>query len=301
MYKNIFKLASVPLVLSMFVLPGIVSAVTDSSQDQMNTYYQTSQTQSYQITNTNYGNTSASVDQQIAYLYTLVAQLQAQLAVLLGNAYPNSGNNSSRDISQVVTGGVESDNNDAVVMDGNVTFKQDTKARVWFEYGVNTNLSYSTESIEINGDDGDTEDFEIEVSDFDDNKLYYYRAVAEDDNGNYIEGVIKSFYYDVQNNDDDDEDTDDTNNDWSLEVDDDVYETGDSVRVDYEVGDEDNDNWIGLYEVGDTDNDYISRTYVDDEEGYVTFRISNDGEYEFRLFDEDEDEQATSDEFEVED
>ena len=188
-------------------------------------------------------------------------------------------------------------------MEGEVTFKRDTDVSAWFEYGTNTNLSYSTESIKITGDDGDTEDFEITVPDLDDNKTYYYRAVVEDSNGRFAEGVIKTFRFDGRNSDDDNDDdnNDDYDEDWSLEVEDDNYETGDSVRVDYEVENEDDNNWIGLYEVGDRDSDYIAFKYVRDDEGYVTFRINREGEYEFRLFDEDDDKVAESDEFEVED
>ncbi len=303
MYKNIFKLACIPLILGMFVLP--TQAMANNSygngkahQNQMNSYHQSNLVKQYKDKKNKNNYYYVPQDQQVAQLYALLAQLQIQLAALQSRSgsypYTNGSYSSTRDISRVVTGGVESDDDDSVEMDGSVAFVRDTEARVWFEYGLTTNLPYSTESVEIDGEAGDTENFEIEATDLDDNKIYYYRAVAEDDNGNYAEGVIKSFRFDNRDNDDDD-------NDWSLDVDDDNYETGDNVRVDYEVEDEDNDNWIGLYEVGDNNNSYITRAYVDDEEGYVTFRINTEGEYEFRLFDEDGDKQATSDEFEVED
>ncbi len=296
MYKNIFKLACIPLVLSMFVLPTSTMAYGEAQQSK------------YNVNNSN-NYYYASQNQQIDYLYSLIAQLQSQLSALQFNSNPsyqynNNGNSSTRDISRVITGGVDSSDGDAVEMDGEVTFARDTEARVWFEYGFNTNLSYSTESMKINGDSGDTENFKIEATDLDDNKIYYYRAVAEDNNGNYAEGVIKSFRFDGRNNSDDDNEddnyNDDNDNDWSLEIEDDSYEKGDAVQVEYEVDDEDNNNWIGLYEVGDSDASYVTRIYVDDEEGSVTFRINNEGEYEFRLFDEDGDEQAISDEFEIE-
>ncbi len=308
MYKYIFSFIFVPVLCLTLALP--VSADNNGNGkghgygNTEKSYY--SNAQNYYWPNTNYQYQSQS--DQLAKLYALIAQLQAQLAALQANSpvyYPpyNNGNSqSSNEIAKVVTGSVDGDGNDSVNMEGEITFRRDTDARVWFEYGTNTKLSYSTESISISGDSGDTEDFDITVSDLDDNQTYYYRAVAKDDNGRYVEGVVKSFRFDgSNNNDDDDDDDNDNNGDWSLDVDDDIYETGDLVRVDYEVGDEDDKNWIGLFETGDDDDEYITYKYVTDEDGYVTFRINNDGEYEFRLFDEDSDLQAESDEFEVED
>jgi len=281
MYKFILSFIFVPVLFIALVTPA--QAATQVQ------YYQ-----------------SNSQQQQISYLYALIAQLQLQLAALqtYNPSYPNynsTRNTSSNEISRVVTGRVDAAGNDSVSMEGEVTFRRDTDARVWFEYGVNTNLSYSTKSIEIRGDEGDTEDFEITATDFD-NRVYYYRAVAEDDNGRYVEGVVKSFRFDGRNNYDDDwDDWDDIDNDWSLDVDNDYYETGDTVSVDYTVEDEDDRNWVGLYEVGARDSNYVAFKYVRDDEGSVSFRINNEGEYEFRLFDSDGDQVAESDEFEVED
>ncbi|MBY0538061.1 hypothetical protein K2P47_01530 [Patescibacteria group bacterium] len=287
-------------IVSLMVVPALFLALaTPALANSQVKYYQT-----------NYQTNSSSQQQQIAQLYALIAQLQAQLAALqiYNPGYPTYNNGSyqnSNEITRVTTGTVEGDGDDAVRMEGSVTFRRDSEARVWFEYGTSNKLSYSTQSIEIDGDSGDTEDFEITATDLDDNDVYYYRAVAEDDDGRYVEGVVRSFRFDGRNDDDDDDDDyyddDSDDGDWSLEVEDDYYETGDTIRVDYEVEDEDDNNWIGLYEVGDSDSNYVSFKYVRDEEGYVTFRINREGEYEFRLFDEDNDEQATSDEFEVED
>lgn len=278
MKKYIFSFILVPVLFVAFVTPAY--ATSNSVQ-----YYQT-----------------GSQQQQIAYLYALVAQLQAQLAALQGYpVYTNGGTSSSNEITRVVTGSVDSDGDDSVTMEGEITFRRESEARVWFEYGTSNKLSYSTQSQTIDGDSGDTEDFDLIATDLNDNKTYYYRAVAEDKNGRYVEGAIKSFKFDGRNDDNDDRDDNDTNNgDWSLEVDDDTYQTGDSVRVDYEVDDTDNDNWIGLYKVGARDSNYLAFKYVKDDEGYVSFKINNDGEYEFRLFDADDDKVATSDEFEVE-
>jgi hypothetical protein len=302
MYKYIFAFIFIPMLCVSLAVPAQADHGNGNGNHNNNGKAHFNQLNRYNQSNLVYQYNTSSVE--LARLYALIAQLQAQLAILQANnpvVYPpyNGGNQSSSEITRVVTGSVNGDGDDSVEFDGSVTFRRDSEARVWFEYGTNTKLAYSTESIEINGDAGDTEDFEIIASDLDDNDTYYFRAVAEDDNGRYVEGVVKSFRFDGRNNDDDDDN--DNDGDWSLEVEDDYYETGDTVRVDYEVEDEDSQNWIGLYEVGDDDNDYITYKYVKDEEGYVTFRINTEGEYEFRLFDEDDDDQATSDEFEVED
>lgn len=281
MYKYIFSFIFIPVVIVLFATPAMAS------------------------TNSRYYENSTNQQQQIANLYALIAQLQAQLAALqsynpvINPPYQSGTNQSSNDIVRVTTGSVDGDGDDAVTMEGEVTFRRDSEARVWFEYGTNTNLSYSTESMEVDGDAGDTEDFEITALDLSGNKTYYYRAVVQDDNGRYVEGAIKSFRFDGRNNDDDDDN--DRNNDWSLDVDDDYYESGDTVRVDYEVEDKDTDNWIGLYKVGARDANYLSYKYISKSEGYVTFRIYDEGDYEFRMFDQDDDKVAESDEFEVED
>lgn len=284
MYKYIFSFIFIPILFVALATPAMASS------------------------NTRYYANNANQQQQIANLYALIAQLQAQLAALqsynpvINPPYQSGVTQSSSEITRVVTGSVDGDGDDAATMEGEVTFRRDGEARVWFEYGTNTNLSYSTESLELDGDAGDTEDFEITALDLGGNKTYYYRAVAQDDNGRYVEGSIKSFRFDGRNNDDDDDDDDnDSDNDWSLEVDDDYYESGDTVRVDYEVEDKDSDNWIGLYKVGARDANYLAYKYISKSEGYVTFRIYDEGEYEFRMFDQDDDQVAESDEFEVED
>lgn len=257
--------------------------------------------------NVQYYSNNGTQQQQIAYLYAVIAQLQAQLAALkaynpIYQPFTTGTNQSSNGITRVVTGSVDGDRNDSVKMEGEVTFRRDGDARVWFEYGSNTNLAYSTESIEISGDAGDTEDFDITASDLDTNKTYYYRAVAEDENGRYVEGAVKSFRFDGRNNNNNNDDDDDGyDNNWSLEVEDDYYDAGDTVRVDYEVEDADTDNWIGLYKVGARDSNYLAYKNIGKSEGYTTFRIYNEGDYEFRLFDADDDKVAESDEFEVAD
>lgn len=130
--------------------------------------------------------------QQIAQLYALVAQLQAQLNALLaaqaaaGSAYVS-----------VETGSVSGADNDGVEMAGVANIKRDGDVRVWFEYGLTTALSYSTQSQTLTRTDaGDRVSFSFVAPDLDNSKTYYYRAVAEGRDDRFAEGAIKSFRYD---------------------------------------------------------------------------------------------------------
>ncbi len=135
---------------------------------------------------------SATNQQQIAYLYAMVAQLQAQLNALLAL---NGGASATNNVS-VQTDGVSVVDSDYIEMNGRVTFKQDGDARVWFEYGLTNALSYSTESENIsNKDRNDSVSFSLIAPDLSRNTMYYYRAVAEGVDGRFAEGVIKSFKF----------------------------------------------------------------------------------------------------------
>lgn len=67
-------------------------------------------------------------------------------------------------------------------------------ADVWFEYGTqSSNLSKSTSRIRMDDDEGDLVDFESKLTGLDDDRTYYYRAVARDDDGHTVRGSVKNF------------------------------------------------------------------------------------------------------------
>jgi hypothetical protein len=247
--------------------------------------------------------------ERVAYLYGIIAQLQMQLNAIQSNRpavvnpvnYPNNGVS----ISGLYTDSVSVEDRDSAELSARVSFKKDATVKVWFEYGTNYSLSYSTQADEIKGDSGDTENISLIASDLDNNTVYYYRPVVEDKNGSYIEGTIKSFKFVSSNSTNNDNNNNSNDNDeWSLEINDDEYETGESIRVEYTIpeDDEDDKNWIGLFEIGSSDKNYIAYKYIDDTEGYVTFRVNDEDEYEFRMFSNDTfNQEAESDEFEVTD
>ena len=62
---------------------------------------------------------------------------------------------------------------------------------MWFEWGTSTNVSQSTSHITINA--SGTQSLSRSISGLSSNTIYYYRAVAEDANGNTERGEIKFF------------------------------------------------------------------------------------------------------------
>ena len=164
--KKYMQWVIVPALLVAFTLPQGAQAATY--------YYQTPAQQ-----------------QQIAYLYAVIAQLQAQLNAL--NAQTGTASNSG----SVETVSVNDADGDAVEFTGRLTFTHSGSVSAWFEYGLTTNLTYSTVAQSISSrSTGSVVTFSATAPDFDTAKTYYYRAVVKGTDGRYIEGAIKSFRYD---------------------------------------------------------------------------------------------------------
>ena len=163
--KKYMQWVVVPALLVAFTLPQGAQAATY--------YYQTPAQQ-----------------QQIAYLYAVIAQLQAQLNAL--NAQTGSVSNNAA----IETVGVSDAYGDSVEFTGRVTFKQSGNVSVWFEYGLTTALNYSTIAQTINSrSTGSAVTFTTVAPDFNTSQTYYYRAVVKGSDGRYTEGTIKSFRY----------------------------------------------------------------------------------------------------------
>lgn len=269
---------------------------------------------------------SVANQQQIAYLYTLVAQLQAQLNALLAQT---GGATATNNVS-VQTDGVSVVDNDYIEMNGRVTFKQDGDARVWFEYGLTNALSYSTESEDIsNKDRNDSVSFSLIAPDLNNNAVYYYRAVAEGDDGRFAEGLIRSFKFDGTgrsgSGDSDDDDTDDDTPSVTTDNADDVQNDSAVLTGDIDMNDFENGYVFFVYgedesavedaadesEYGDidTDGDDLRKVVVesnfDDDDSFeeTVTGLNDDTDYFFRLcvqYD-DEDDDATLECGDVED
>jgi hypothetical protein len=84
---------------------------------------------------------STANQQQIAYLYALVAQLQAQLNALLA-----AGATSHSSYVTISSETVSDAKNDSVEFSGTASVQKSGTVRVWFEYGTTMAVEYSTES-----------------------------------------------------------------------------------------------------------------------------------------------------------
>ncbi len=164
--KKYMQWVVVPALLVAFIAPQGAMASTQY-------YYQTPAQQ-----------------QQIAYLYAVIAQLQAQLNALQSQTGPVSNN------AAIETVGVADAFGDSVEFTGRVTFKQSGNVSVWFEYGLTTALNYSTVAQTVNNRSiGSAVTFTTTAPDFNTSQTYYYRAVVKGSDGRYTEGAIKSFRY----------------------------------------------------------------------------------------------------------
>lgn len=191
--------------------------------------------------------------QQIAYLYALVAQLQAQLNALLA-AQGQTGVLSNSNYVTITSESVSDASNDAVQMYGTAEIKKSGTARFWFEYGPTQAVNYSTESRSVsNARAGSNVSFTFTAPDIDSSGTYYYRAVAEDASGRYAEGALKSFTYssvgghsssNSSNNDDEPE----VSNDDVTSVD------SDSARISGRVDMNDFENGIAFLVYGEDES-----------------------------------------------
>lgn len=218
-------------------------------------------------------NTAQSYKQnqaQINYLYTLIAQLQAQLNALEGAGISPA----STKYLSVQTDGVSAQNRENIELEGQAVFKQDGDARVWFEYGQTKTLSYSSISLNLkNKDEGDRVTYAISIPDLDTNRMYYYRAVAEGEDGRYAEGIVKSFRYEGRSdNNNSNHNNNSSNNDNTPDVTTDEADNvdEDSVVLQGDVDMNDFEDAIAFFVYGE-DEDLIDN--VTDEDTYRDIEI----------------------------
>lgn len=146
---------------------------------------------------------SESVEQMIARLYQLIAQLQQLQAqqnynygYTYGNMYgqvhgvsyyPSYGVN-------VETLLVSNTDRNSTTLNGRVSLTGSDYAYVWFEYGIDGDFDYQTEKIRINNNY--TNNFSVRLYNLRDNKQYSFRAVVEDKNGRRSYGERRYFQLD---------------------------------------------------------------------------------------------------------
>ena len=243
-----------------------------------------------------------TTNEKIAFLYGMIAQLQIILEMRIETESDSSNVFSTRDRSDidVETRSATDVEEDEAELRAEIDLNGEDEARVWFEYGERSNdLDEDTSKRRITDSRGDEVDVSVTIDDLDEDERYYFRAVAEDEDGDRSYGSVRNF-----TTDDDGGSSSSNSDDFELEVSDTTIEEGDEVEVDWEIpsDEEGSQNWIGLYEVGEDNRDFVEWEYIDDDDsGSMTFEIDDRGEYEFRLFlNNSYDDEITSDEIEVE-
>lgn len=114
---------------------------------------------------------------------------------------------------------------DEATLRGEIDWNGEDEATVYFEYGRSTyDLGDETTHVVLDEDDDD-EDFEAIITDLQEDTKYYYRAVAEDENGDEQYGRIYSFTTDDDDDDRDDEDYPEVDTDSATNI------TDDSARL----------------------------------------------------------------------
>lgn len=224
-----------------------------------------------------------TIEEQIIYLLGMIAQLQELLDLMKereaeSGVVSGGGGRADVDVDTLSARDIE---DDEAELRGEIDFNGEKEARVWFEYGEDDDdLDERTTKRRVTDFRGDELTFTETVDDLDEDERYYFRAVAEDENGDRTYGSIRSFTTDEDS-------SSSSGGDFELIVRDTLVSVGDEVDVEWEVPREDvgSRNWIGLYERGADDEDYLDWTYIaTDTDGEVTFEMESLGTFEFRLF-----------------
>lgn len=138
-----------------------------------------------------YSYSANSIEQYIVYLQQLIQLLQDQVD---NQVYVQSK------VDVVTRSAVDIENNEATLR-GRVDLNNQDEAEVYFEYGrTRTNLNEETRTLRI--DDNDDDDFDITATGLRSDTVYYFRAVAEDEDGDEDYGNILSFRTDEGSNND---------------------------------------------------------------------------------------------------
>jgi hypothetical protein len=208
-----------------------------------------------------YNQTEAShrlyLEQYIRQLQALLAQLQAAQG---GNWY-TPGHNYSYGNSEVevTTRSATAIEDEEATLRGEVDFNNSDEAVVYFEWGTSANnLNNETTNFVYDADDDD-ESFTARLTNLDEDRTYYFRAVAEDEDGRRDYGSILSFRTDGDSwdwNDDDDDDWD-----WDNDGDYPEANTDDAFNITNSAA-----SIEGSVDMNDFDDGYVFFVYGEDED-----------------------------------
>lgn len=123
----------------------------------------------------------------------LIARLRALIESLRAHQGQVVQNNNVADVD-VTTRAATSIDADSATLRGEINLRGENSAKVWFEYGTNVNsFTSTTTAVTVDDDDGDVVAFTRNVTGLNDDTRYYFRAVAEDVNGDHDYGVKLNF------------------------------------------------------------------------------------------------------------
>lgn len=218
-----------------------------------------------------------------AYLQQYIRQLEqllAQLRALQGGVITHDGSDDNADVD-VMTKAATSVDEDSATLRGVVDFNNQDEATVYFRWGTKVgSLNKETTHVVRDADEDDV--FESMITNLEDNTTYYFRAVAEDENGDRTLGTVMRF----ETNDNGDNNDDNNSGDTRPAVDtDDVSNITDmsaKIRGSVDMNDFNNGHVFFIYGedesmVGDVEDDFD--TYEDvDEDGDNLQKVSADSD-----------------------
>ena len=149
----------------------------------------------------------------------------------------------------------------------------DDEAEVWFEYGETSSMNEDTSKRTLDDDD---DEYERTVTGLDEDEKYYFRCVAENDEGRTY-GNTKTFVTDDDGGSDDRPDVETLS---AKNVDEDSAE----LRCEVEINDDEAEIWFEYGEDSDMDDDTSKRTIDDDDDEYerTVTGLDEDEKYYFR-------------------
>lgn len=217
-----------------------------------------------------------SLHELIAYLYGVLATLEAQLNAQQGDAYSYTGTTNQARASTLTPTDV--DEEEATIR-GEVEFGSAKYVYVYFEYGTRSTFGEETSRVRTSRT-SDSKKFDATLEDLREDQKYYYRAVVELPNGDLLRGSTRTFVTDEDNN------RSYYNGDY-IELEDDEYRGNDAITIRVEAPSSLvlNQGWVGLYKEDDDNLSYFTYRYVNYRNQTLTFYAPyEEGEYEFRLF-----------------
>lgn len=239
------------LTLALVVVTGLAGAAPIANAASNYNGYYSSHGDSWNYANNNYVYTSsyqqASIQAYIRQIEALLAQLRALQS---GNNY-NSGGYGNSEVS-VMTRSAEAIKDDAATLRGTVDFNSSDEATVYFHFGISAN-NLNEETAQIVLSDSDDEEFDARIDDLDEDRTYYFRAIAEDEDGRRVQGAILSFRSDDDGRNNDDDDYDDE--DWPS------VETGDANDIE-----ENSAELEGEVDMNDYEDGYVFLVYGEDDD-----------------------------------